>query len=445
MRSSDRVPTPEGPPRRPRPAVPATSDGSPSRNDILAALQCRIQPVRVSGPYLLALATVAAVMALLPLVYLCLIGLAGLGVYWHAVHNTWIITSSAGGYSPRVVVGKLILYAAPLVAGGIAVLFMLKPLIARRAVAARSFEVSPKREPFLYNVVQALCRAVGAPPPRRIWLCLDANAAAGLGRGVLGFLGRDVSLTLGIPLIAGMDIGPFLGVVSHELGHLSQGTAMRCSYVIRSVNAWFARVVYERDALDVMLRSAASESDIRIGVLFHLARLAVWLSRRILWVLMIFGHAVSCLLLRQMEYNADRYALGLVGSRCYVDAMVRGRLLALLTDQAYGAMGPARDGQRVEDFAAALAMAEQQLTPEVRRRIEEACNAQRTEAFDTHPAMRDRIQHAVQRLNAGVFAVQGPARRLFVDFDSTAREAIRDQNAAAWAAFMVNRLEGRRA
>jgi len=242
-----------------------------------------------------------------------------------------------------------------------------------------------------------------------------------------------------------MDLRLFLGVVSHELGHLSQGTAMRCSYVIRSVNGWFARVVYERDALDVMLRRAAAESDIRIGILFHLARLAVWLSRRILWALMMLGHAVSCLLLRQMEYNADRYALGLIGSRRYVDAMVRGRLLALLSDQAYGAMKLARDGRPVEDFAAVLSGLESQLPQDVRRRAEEACNAERTELFDTHPAMRDRIQYAVQELTDGVFAVECPASRLFSDFDSTVREAIRDQNATALATFMVNRLEGRRA
>ena len=41
----------------------------------------------------------------------------------------------------------------------------------------------------------------------------------------------------------------------------------------------------------------------------------MWLSRRVLWVLMHVGSAISCFALRQMEYNADACEAGFAGSR----------------------------------------------------------------------------------------------------------------------------------
>jgi Zn-dependent protease with chaperone function len=36
-------------------------------------------------------------------------------------------------------------------------------------------------------------------------------------------------------------------VLAHEFGHFSQGFGMRATYLIRSVNFWFTKVVYHRD------------------------------------------------------------------------------------------------------------------------------------------------------------------------------------------------------
>ena len=34
-------------------------------------------------------------------------------------------------------------------------------------------------------------------------------------------------------------------MLAHELGHFSQSTGMRLTYLMRAINRWFARVVYE--------------------------------------------------------------------------------------------------------------------------------------------------------------------------------------------------------
>ena len=96
-------------------------------------------------------------------------------------------------------------------------------------------------------------------------------------------------------------------MLAHEFGHFTQGAGMRLTYVIRSINFWFARVVYERDEWDARLDDWAERARHPHRRSSDLARLFVWLTRRILWVLMMVGHVVSGLLLRQMEFDADRY------------------------------------------------------------------------------------------------------------------------------------------
>ena len=52
----------------------------------------------------------------------------------------------------------------------------------------------------------------------------------------------------------------------------------------------------------------------RIAWIFYLARFCVWITRKILWLLMLLGHIVAGFMLRQMEFDADRYEARLAGS-----------------------------------------------------------------------------------------------------------------------------------
>ena len=126
--------------------------------------------------------------------------------------------------------------------------------------------------------------------------------------------GGDLVLTVGLPLVAGLSVQQFAGVIAHELGHFTQGTGMRLSYVVRSVNSWLARVVYERDDWDESLVRGCEEGN-RLSIFLLLAIFCVWLTRRVLWLLMVTGHALSCFMLRQMEYDADRYETRWPGQR----------------------------------------------------------------------------------------------------------------------------------
>src|SRR5262249_24911153 len=154
-------------------------------------------------------------------------------------------------------------------AGVVLVLFMIKPLFARLPKARRGRALDLGREPILFAFVTRIARAVHAPEPRRIDVDCQVNASASFGAGLGGLVGRNLVLTIGLPLVSGLTVEQLAGVLAHELGHFAQGARMRLSYLIRSINAWFVRVVYERDEWDEQLVSWSEESD-RLILIFLL-------------------------------------------------------------------------------------------------------------------------------------------------------------------------------
>lgn len=69
-------------------------------------------------------------------------------------------------------------------------------------------------------------------------------------------------------LYLGLTVRQLAGVIAHEFGHFTQGTAMRLTYLVGQVNLWFARVVYQRDAWDLWLDTL--DNDTANPGIFHL-------------------------------------------------------------------------------------------------------------------------------------------------------------------------------
>ncbi|HEY2252200.1 MAG TPA: M48 family metallopeptidase, partial [Planctomycetaceae bacterium] len=279
----------------------------------LEAIHGKIEPVRTSTGYIAGMSLVALVMVLLPLLYLALIGAVAALLWFHATHSHVVFEHVRG----RNAKGALLVYLGPLAIGGIVLLFMVKPLFAPRRRETEPLTLDPKQEPLLFAFVKKLCAAVHAPAPREIRIDTEVNASAGLRRGFWSLFGHDLTLTIGLPLAAGMSLRQLAGVLAHEFGHFSQGAGMRLTFIIRSISFWFVRVVYERDAWDEWLKDQAAGTGGWVYGVVQLARACVWLTRRILWVLMWIGNLVSCFMLRQMEFDADRHEARFAGSQTF--------------------------------------------------------------------------------------------------------------------------------
>ena len=118
-----------------------TARSSP-RTSIVEAFEGPIARRRVSVFYFLGLLVVAAGMILLPLTYIALIACVTYAIFYHAVEHIVILTPAElhGIYS---YLAKVFLYVAPLIAGPILVLFMIKPLFAKPAEQDQPLTLDP--------------------------------------------------------------------------------------------------------------------------------------------------------------------------------------------------------------------------------------------------------------------------------------------------------------
>jgi Zn-dependent protease with chaperone function len=403
--------------RAPSAGVPTTRPDLPQR--ILDGLSARIEPVPVSLLYRVGMLLVMLAMLVLPLLYVALVAHDGYAVVWHAAHTLTVLAGRGGGR------GRVFIYVAPIVIGGILLVFMVKPLFARRVRSHPPLALARDEEPLLFAFVERLCAIVCAPTPRAIHVDTDVNASAGFTGGIFGVLTNRLTLTIGLPLVAGLDLRQFAGVLAHEFGHFAQGSAMRVTFVVRSVNVWLARLVYDRDEWDYKLANTAADIDAGwFTVLVWVAQAAVWLTRRVLWVLMGAGHLISAFMLRQMEYDADRYEARVAGSDVFAHTCERINLLNVASQAAFADLGAAwRERRLCDNLPSLIRSRESQLPAEVRQVVRKHGSESRTGWLDSHPCDTLRIASAAAEAAPGIFKVNAPAAALFRDFAGLSRRA----------------------
>jgi Zn-dependent protease with chaperone function len=301
---------------------------------------------------------------------------------------------------------------------------MIKPLLARAVDDSVPLTLRREDEPVLFEFVDRLCRAVGAPAPSRIDVDLAVNASASFRGGWTGVFGRSLVLTFGLPLATGLDARQFTGVLAHELGHFAQGSGMRLSYIVRRVNGWFARIVYQRDEWDAGLMRGAKHSHVMVMLVCWMTLAVVWITRRVLWCLMWTSHAACSFLLRQMEFDADRHQCRVSGSDTFDTTFQSIRCLDLATNAAFSDLGSAWRERRLCDDLPALIRARQTDMPaEVRTALLASGKDQKTGWFDSHPSDAARSKSARQEAAAGMLTIQAPATILFRNFAELSRIA----------------------
>jgi hypothetical protein len=402
------------------PTKPAAEAGvlEELQQQVLAAFHGRIAPVHTPATYRLGIVLVALVMMILPLIYVAIIGFVCYAVYYHAVNDVGMLAAGSGRGKLMVFVA----YLAPMIAGPILILFMFKPLLSRRPPGPKSQSLDPAAEPLVFAFVNRVCESVGAPRPREINVDCQVNASAGFRRSWLSMLGNDLVLTIGMPLVAGLNTRQFAGVLAHEFGHFAQGAGMRLTYVIRSISHWFTRVVYERDEWDERLVNWSQGIDFRLGWVFYVTRFFVWITRRILWVLMVIGHGVSGYMLRQMEFDADRHEARLAGSDEFAATSRRIVALSIANRGAQSDLSDFyREGRLGDDFARLVVHNVNQFTPETYQKIGKLVDESRTGWFDTHPCDKDRIASAHREAAPGIFQLELPSTSLFRNFDAASQ------------------------
>ncbi len=134
--------------------------------------------------------------------------------------------------------------------------FLVKPFFSRFRDEGRRRSLTRKGEPLLFELVDCICEATGAPVPQRIDVDYQVNASAKPERGVWSAASARMVLTIGVPLITSLSATQLTGILAHEFGHFSQRLGMTATLIINNVNLWFTRLVYQRDQFDHCARQS---------------------------------------------------------------------------------------------------------------------------------------------------------------------------------------------
>ena len=386
---------------------------------IKEAFSGEIPRVPLTMKYRVALVAVAAVMILLPAIYATFVVGVASATAWHVLNNwDWFIPSRHWGYA------YLLLYAAFGVVGAVLTAFLVKPFFAPAAKSHRPLKLSHQDDPLFFAFVDLIAQRVGAPMPVEIHVDCAANASASAKHGLIGLYSGELVLTVGLPLIGGLNARQLAGVIAHELGHFAQRSGMRFCYVVGAVNTWFARCVYDGDAWDEKLDELIERyHDYRSNMLW-LAKAAVWLSRRCMLVFFKLGVLVSRSLERQMEFDADRYEACIAGSSVFRDTTLRikelhaasvvvGKRLAYSWD----------DGKLTDNFPKMIVEQSRNLAERYREAITAGLQQQKRDRWSTHPSGYERIANANALAARGIFIVDVPGTALLARYERLCRQA----------------------
>ena len=406
------------------PSLKSREEYEKYRTMLLAPLQTPLPVLKMTTGYQLGLLLIVFFLVLLPLVYLgVIVGLATAGYYYFAA--TWDSLQENLEQGRTGFVGAMVYFSVP-VGIGMVIIVMLKPLIFGwwRGKDTR-FEITRDREPLLFEFIDHICSFSGAPIPNRVFIDCDVNASVGLSYGMRSaiFGGNDCDLTIGLPLVAGLNTSEFAGVLAHEFGHFTQSGTRRMEYIVRTLLYWFAHIHYHRDKMDDWLAAGTHIWVYGIALFFYAIIALIWLVRRVMWCLMMLGNLAAGYMSRQMEYDADSFQVQLSGSECFAAASRKILMLSIAQDKTIADLNYMLNEERLADnLPLLIAVNSRILDDEKERMVAKYTKEEQTSLFSTHPIMRDRIEAARKMDVPGVLHVTHPASLLFRNFLGISRE-----------------------
>ena len=383
--------------------------GRTLEEELLANLK-PIDPVKVPFHYKIGILCVAILTIILPISYVALV--AGNG---YLLYQDWVVLAK-GGPDSDIRIWTLIMWSALFI-------FTIKPIFSFRGGNFKPYELKREEEPLLHAYVDRLCDVVGAPRPTVIRVDCQVNASASF-KNTFSIFGNNLVLTIGLPLVAGLNLREFTGVLAHEFGHFAQGSGMRLTYLVRLTMSWLARVVYYRDRLDEWLVRWSRGGDIRVMLILNILRFGVFITRCIMWFFLKTGEIFSCFMLRQMEYDADRYETRMAGCDAFKSTALKLPELNVAANYAFSDLANAWADKRLADnFPRLILENRKQITEEILEDLRRCVLEEKTSLLATHPADADRIASSAKERTDGVFQLEGDAQVLFSDFDDLCTKA----------------------
>lgn len=398
----------------PRPiAPPVDADTSyQQKEDFEKLLNGDIAPSEISAEYRKSLLRALGASLAAPLIYLLII----LAVFYAAINYAGFLANNSHFLSFSA---SLLLTIVPYFIMAVLVLFLIRPFFISYEETT-FFEMHRKDAPALYNLIDVMCEKMSVPFPEQICLNTDVNASAGAMFGYFSLGQKKLRLTIGLPLLLGLNVRQFSGILAHEFGHFAQPTAMKVYYVINRINFWFYHRAYLPDKWDTRLDAWSDKADFHFAGTLSIfgAKQTIRMTRLIFKILYNLNYRLTQSMSRQMEYDADSYESQFVGSSEFEKTALNIRKLSYATKTVAKIN---RDSWNEERLLANIPLAtvhfSANLDEIVEERIIQDMQEGETSPCDSHPADNDRIQHINERNDLGIFNADFPAKALVKSID----------------------------
>lgn len=315
------------------------------------------------------LAIWAAIAILLILLsYLFTLALAAACIYFPFV----LLTVSSG-------LNTLLLFLGGLVIGAI----ILWSLVPRRDRFEAPGPVILEREhPRLFAEIQTIAASLDEAVPSEVYLVPDLNAFVAERGGVFGFGSRRV-MGLGLPLIRVLSVSQFRAVLAHEFGHYYGGDT-RLWPLVHNARSSIARTLVNLSS------DSLAEALSRIRIVGFLHYIAVLLLVGYWKIFLRITQAIS----RKHEYRADELAAYTADPQALAEGLRIIHSVSPLLPMYFqmevtpalhaGFRPPIADG--FAQFLTAPSIAKG-----IPQYLETQLRNSASDAYDTHPPLRDRI------------------------------------------------------
>lgn len=377
------------------------SDPLALHDAIVGAFDSRMTPPPVPLARKLFTLAVAGVLLILPLFYIAALAALAYGLFW-------LGTSSYGrALHPAV-------FWTAMAVGVLLLICLLKPLVEPRRRAVGIFPLAAHQTGLLGEFCEAIGRQLSAAPPKQFQVECSTRLELDPRRGVL---------TIGLPLAASLSVEQLAGLIGGQLAHVRRGAGCGPTNLIRAINGWLWRSIYEDGRLDAWLARVAQRPKFSAAKLLLPLLACKLVAQAVLFIPMFIGNTIAQNLVRRSELDADRAAARLVGRETFSATLVR---LGVVEFTWQGVLAELdflyKERQLPDSLPQQLAVRLLDMTPELCAALRDTVVKQEEKPFDSRPSDEERLAVTKEEPQGGVYVCGLPARALFGDYEGLARK-----------------------
>ena len=247
--------------------------------------------------------------------------------------------------------------------------------------------LEPQSHPRLFGELNTIAAALDEPLPREVYLVGQVNAFVADRGGIMGFGSRRV-MGIGLPLLSSLTVSEIRAVLAHEFAHYYGGDTKMGPWLYKTQSA--------------MIRAFRNIGSVRRFGRIPALQLVNLVATFILkWYFILFLRVINFVSRRQ-EYRADELACLVAGAEPLVQGLrkIHGASMAwgpYWNAEVAPVLNQGCKPAIADGFSRFLAAP--QIAVQVTKGIQKEIAEGKTEPYDTHPPLRDRIA-AMERLEA---------------------------------------------